>query len=429
MNTNNTNTNSQAHLIDEALTGLTEKQRQYVRLICISKSTLEQAAKMVGFSDNPARVYRRLTRIAAVREAMEKVNGIIAQSQNKHQHGGSSNEQKEQKQEAIREDAKIINSGGTHGEGEKQDHYVPAPAGKGTDALRSALREIIGDTLDEKRVTEIVREVVRHEVGLQPTRIAVVTPAGKSYEMGMQHKNFARLMLMLQAGRHVYLGGGAGTGKTTAGREAAKAMSQIWERELKFYFNGAIDSEHKLLGFVDAQGRIVSRPFREAFTKGGFYMFDEVDASFPSALLAFNAALSNDYCDFPDGCFQKHPDFRCMAAANTWGFGATHDYVGRMKIDEAFRNRFAMLNWEVDETLERHLALREIDDQDMGGRWVTHVQQCRAKAKIAGIRCVISPRASIGGCALLQAGDEWHLAEDAVIRMGMAEESWNQIKA
>lgn len=428
MNTNNTNTNSQAHLIDEALTGLTEKQRQYVRLICISKSTLEQAAKMVGFSDNPARVYRRLTRIAAVREAMEKVNGIIAQSQNKHQHGGSSNEQKEQKQEVKKEAL-----------GDLSDEEFEAKQNSGRalghesepkkDALRSALRDIIGDTLDENRVTEIVRTIVKQEVGLAPVRVEVVTPSTKTVDMGIQHRNFQSLVTKLLAGCNVYLAGPAGTGKTTAGEFSAKALEAHWGREVPFYFNGAIDSEHKLLGFTDAQGRIVSRPFRKAFTEGGVYLFDEVDASLPSALLAFNAALSNGWCDFPDGCFKKHPDFRCIAAANTWGFGATHDYVGRAKLDEAFRNRFVMLAWDTDETLERHLALTKIEDQNLGSKWITNVQQCRAKAKIAGVRCVISPRASIYGCMLLQAGETWQEAEESCIRMGMADESWNQIKA
>ena len=126
---------------------------------------------------------------------------------------------------------------------------------------------------------------------------------------------------------------------------------------------------------------------------------------------------------------QKHPDFRCIAAANTWGFGATHDYVGRAKLDEAFRNRFVTLKWDTDETLERHLALQNIADQDLGGRWVTRVQQCRAKAMNAGVRCVISPRASIYGCKLLHVGETWAECEESCIRMGMSDESWKQISA
>lgn len=408
MKTNITQDNEKR--ITGALSHITPKQRIFVRLLVIDELPALQAVERSGFKTRPQLVLMRMMANADVKGAIEAVTRIVnGESQTHEQLRVSlSDKQQSDKQNSTEQSAVASN---------------------GTDALRSALREIIGDTLDEKRVTAIVREVVKQEVGLAPTRIEVVTPAGKSYQTGIQHKSFARLMLMLQAGRHVYLAGAAGTGKTTAGREAANALSQLWERQVKFYFNGAIDSEHKLLGFVDAQGRIVSRPFREAFTKGGLYLFDEVDASMPSALLAFNAALSNGHCDFPDGCFRAHPDFRCMAAANTWGFGATHDYVGRAKLDEAFRNRFAMLNWDTDETLERHLALQQINDQELGGRWVTHVQQCRANAARAGIRCVISPRASIGGCALLQAGDEWHLAEESVIRMGMAEESWKQIIA
>jgi cobaltochelatase CobS len=409
MKTNISQDNQQR--IAGAMSLLTPKQRIFVQLTVIEKVPALEAIQRAGFQTSPNRALRRMTKNPEVMACIKTIEGFIA------------NDSKQESKQETKQEAK------QETKQESQQEAAPAASAHGNDALRTALREIIGDTLDEKRVTAIVREVVKQEVGLQPTRIEVVTPAGKSYEAGMQHKNFARLILMLQAGRHVYLAGGAGTGKTTAGIEAAKALTELWGRQLKFYFNGAIDSEHKLLGFVDAQGRIVSRPFREAFTKGGLYMFDEVDASFPSALLAFNAALSNNYCDFPDGCFEKHPDFRCMAAANTWGFGATHDYVGRAKLDEAFRNRFAMLGWDTDEALERHLALNEINDKDLGGRWVTHVQQCRANAARAGIRCVISPRASIGGCALLQAGDTWEGAQDAVIRMGMPEESWKQISA
>jgi phage terminase small subunit len=415
MKTNNISNDNEQRIIG-ALSSLTPKQRKFVRLVSVDKVTAMEAIQRSGYTTSPNRALRRMAKNSEVKAAMQTVTDIL-------------NGTHEAKVEAIVEKQESKKALGDMSDAEFENHGKVPASSNGTDALRTALREIIGDTLDEKRVTEIVRAVVAKEVGLQPTRIEVVTPSGKSYEAGLQHKKFPRLMLMLQAKRNVYLAGPAGTGKTTAGREAAKALSQLWERPVQFYFNGAIDSEHKLLGFVDAQGRIVSRPFREAFTNGGLYLFDEVDASMPSALLAFNAALSNGHCDFPDGCFEAHPDFRCMAAANTWGFGATHDYVGRAKLDEAFRNRFAMLNWDTDETLERHLALREINDQDLGGRWITHVQQCRAKAARAGVRCVISPRASIGGCALLQAGDTWEGAEEAVIRMGMADESWKQISA
>jgi hypothetical protein len=268
---------------------------------------------------------------------------------------------------------------------------------------------------------EAVRAIVKEEAGLAPIRVILAPPHKAEIDCGTQHRNFPSLLRKVGAGCHVWLAGPAGTGKTTAAQNVAKAL------DLPFYFNGAIDSEHKLLGFTDAQGRIVSRPFRQAFQHGGVYLFDEVDASLPSALLAFNAALANGHCDFPDGNFEKHKDFRCIAAANTYGHGATHDYVGRAKMDAAFLDRFVSVSWENDETLERHIALANIADQTTGSRWISHVQQCRAKAATAGLKVVISPRASINGCKLLQAGETWEETENACIRKGMALESWNQL--
>ena len=390
---------------------LTPKQQAFVDAVLAGMSP-NAAASKAGYK-YAAQAALTLSKTPAVAAAITEGS--------KKQGKQTQQEKEEAKQEEITKESK---------EAIDQIAERPKPAAApSTDTLRAALREIMGDTLDEKRVTEIVRSVVKQETGLQPVRVEVVTPTGKSVELGIQHRQFSKLLTKLMAGRNVYLAGPAGTGKTTAGEFAAQALAVHLGCDMPFYFNGAIDSEHKLLGFVDAQGRIVSRPFRKAFTEGGLYLFDEVDASLAGALLAFNAALSNGWCDFPDGCFKKHPNFRCMAAANTWGFGATHDYVGRAKLDEAFRDRFVMLKWDTDETLERHIALPHIEDQDLGGRWISRVQQCRAAAARAGVRCVISPRASINGCALLHAGEEWSEVEESCIRKGMADESWAQISA
>lgn len=395
-----------------ALSLLTPKQRIFVRLHVVDKVAALEAVKRAGYETSAHRALRRMMKNSDVMAVIKSVEGILGNNKTE-----STNQQAEQSraEEAVMEKAQCL---------------PPESSGStSTDALRDALREIMGDTLDEQRVTDIVRAVVKQEVGLAPVRIQVCEPSGKVADMGMQHRQFNKLVTKLAAGCNVYLAGPAGTGKTTGARVAAEALSKMWGREVKFYFNGAIDSEHKLLGFTDAQGRIVSRPFREAFTNGGVYLFDEVDASLAGALLAFNAALANGHCDFPDGCMAKHPDFRCIAAANTWGFGATHDYVGRAKLDEAFRDRFVMLNWDTDESLERHIALAHIKDENLGSKWITYVQQCRANAKKAGIRAVISPRASINGCSLLQAGMKWDEVAESCVRKGMPDESWKQINA
>jgi cobaltochelatase CobS len=253
----------------------------------------------------------------------------------------------------------------------------------------------------------------------KPLRVEVVArdakhAASAPVALGLQHHKMPMLLKMLAARVNVLLVGPAGSGKTTAAEACAKALG------LPFHFNGAIDTEYKLKGFVDAHGKLTTTAFRQAYEHGGVYLFDEIDASLPSATMAFNAALANGFCDFPDKKIERHPDFVCIAAGNTYMSGATFDYVGRNKQDAAFVDRFVVLDWPVDETLEAALA--------SNGKWVKEVQRLRANAASKGLKVIISPRASINGSKLLAAGLTWDEALATCVRKGMTEDQWNQIK-
>jgi hypothetical protein len=102
-------------------------------------------------------------------------------------------------------------------------------------------------------------------------------------------------------------------------------------------------------------------------------------------------------CTFPNGeIVEKHKDFRLVLAANTWGNGANAEYCGRQKLDGASTNRWLKMSWDYDEELE--LALTQNAD------WTRYVQRVRAKAFDLGMKVVISPRASLSGVNLLNAG-------------------------
>lgn len=235
----------------------------------------------------------------------------------------------------------------------------------------------------------------------------------------IEHKSYARLKQIAQLRGfqgerpNIWLVGPVGSGKTSAASQLAQDLG------LPFYFNGAIDTEYKLRGFHDAQGRLISPPFRQAFEHGGVYLFDECDASMPGAVLAFNAALSNGACDFPDGEVKRHADCIIIAAANTWGQGATHDYVGRMKQDAAFLDRFIQLSWDYDEQLEHAMTGNP--------RWTNRVQKIRAAITDLKIHHIVSPRASYWGAVLLAAG----VPEDQVLAMkvrgGLDDAQWQKI--
>lgn len=224
-------------------------------------------------------------------------------------------------------------------------------------------------------------------------------------DLGKQHFQFEKLSKYVQTKNNIFLVGSAGSGKTTAARNIAKALN------IKFYFTGAINSEYKLTGFIDAQGKIVNTEFRKAYEHGGLFLFDEIDASFPQAILAFNAALANDFMDFPDKKVQRHKNFYCIAAANTFGTGADRQYVGRNQLDAATLDRFITFNWEIDETLEHELANNY--------EWVNYVQKARKAASKIGERHIISPRASMQGADLLRIGIDRKEVEKDVVWKGL----------
>ncbi|MEQ8238460.1 MAG: AAA family ATPase [Cyclobacteriaceae bacterium] len=235
--------------------------------------------------------------------------------------------------------------------------------------------------------------------------IEVKQEGKESLTLGTQHYLFATLFNILQTGLNVYLVGPSGSGKTYAAQQCATALG------VDFYFTGAVSSEFKLTGFINAQGDIVSTEFRKAYENGGLFLFDEIDASYPQAVLAFNAALANDFMDFPDMRVKRHENFFCIAAANTYGSGADRQYVGRNQLDAASLDRFVFLDWDYDEKLERELTAND--------EWCNIVQQTRRLVVQNKIRHLVSPRASIFGSKLLSRGFNIDTVKNLVLWKGL----------
>ncbi len=190
---------------------------------------------------------------------------------------------------------------------------------------------------------------------------------------------------------NVWLAGPAGSGKTTAARMTAEALG------LAFGPMGAMAQAHELVGFVDAGGRYHDTPFTRLYRDGGVCLLDEVDSSDAAVTLALNGPLDNGLMTLPTGeTIARHADFVCIGAGNTYGSGATAEYIGRNKLDGAFLDRFVSLAWGYDEALETALTGNEA--------WSRRVQKARRAAAKAGLKVLITPRASINGAALLRAG-------------------------
>lgn len=280
--------------------------------------------------------------------------------------------------------------------------------------------QMAGAAVDESRVQAIVDSAIADAVKRLVNRVEVVVPELPPVDVGIQHHRFETLLKACSARMadghrlNVWLAGPAGSGKTTAAKMVAKALG------LQFVFNGAVSTQFELTGFVTANGMTVRTPFRDAWENGGVYLFDEIDGSNPNAVTAFNAALANGCFAFPDGMVDRHPDCIVIAGANTSGNGATHEYVGRMKQDKAFLDRFVEIDWPIDEKLETAIT--------PNAAWVQRVQGVRRRVADRGIKGhMVTPRASQYGAALLAAGIDMQTVERMTLKKGLAEDAWTQI--
>lgn len=266
-------------------------------------------------------------------------------------------------------------------------------------------------------LTEQIAELKTRLEALEtrPARRLEVTCNGKTHTVdGLTHSALPRIIRYVAAGLNVMLVGPAGSGKTTLARQVAEAL------DLPFRFSGAILTKYELLGYMDASGRYVRTAFRDAYEHGGIFLWDEIDASSPEALVAFNAGLENGHMDFPDGPVTRHQTFRAIGAANTYGRGADRQYVGRNQLDAATLDRFAVLDLDYDETLETQLAGNP--------EWTAKVQAWRRAAATLKIRHVISPRASIRGAVMLAAGEAETDVEASLVWRGLDTAQVNKIK-
>lgn len=189
----------------------------------------------------------------------------------------------------------------------------------------------------------------------------------------------------------VYLVGEAGAGKNYTLELIAK------ELHLDFYFTNSVQQEYKLTGFIDAGGTYHSTEFYQAFTYGGLFFLDEIDASIPEVLVLLNAAIANRYFEFPTGRVTAHPEFRVVSAGNTVGSGANEMYTGRLVLDQATLDRFVIIQFDYDRNIELQLSKGN-------EHLVNFIRALRRVSKEQGIRATFSYRAIITTTKLEAAG-------------------------
>lgn len=246
------------------------------------------------------------------------------------------------------------------------------------------LNLVLGDTADKivDDIVPVIEQRISDKFGFLPEIHEIRTEQETKEIVGTLHEKFDEVLKIVSLDIPVYLTGKTGTGKNVICKQVAEALG------LDFYFTNAVTQEYKLTGFIDANGKYQETQFYKAFTNGGLFFLDEIDASIPEVLVILNAAIANRYFDFPVGKIEANPNFRVVAAGNTVGTGADNNYTGRYCLDRASLDRFAMVNIDYSPKIEEAIC---DNNQEL-------LQFCRAFRDVvdaAGIECLCSYRTII----------------------------------
>ena len=233
---------------------------------------------------------------------------------------------------------------------------APAASVPDSDALTSAFTALTPLFAGvQKNVTDAVMmtlqpiiEQLKKQAATQVQHIQITNSDGQTHQLDeVVCEDFEEILTYVSKGAPVYLYGAAGCGKSHTARQLADALG------LPFYESMQVMFAHDVKGYGDAGGNYQATPFFKAFTEGGVFFLDEVDASAPEALVVLNTAIANRRFDFPIvGNVTAHPNFRVVAAGNTAMTGADLEYVARSVQDAATENRFSFFEMHYDRRVE-----------------------------------------------------------------------------
>lgn len=179
---------------------------------------------------------------------------------------------------------------------------------------------------------------------------------------GVVPKQFKRLVQLATARKNILMVGPSGCGKT----HVAAMLADALEMEFGAQSCSVGVSESNFVGWLLPVGKDnkfahVSSRFVELYENGGMFLLDEMDNADPNLLVFMNMALANSGFYLPqrfeNPYVKKHPDFVCVAAANTFGGGADVLYSSRNALDAATLDRFRMgtVKMDYDDAVEENL--------------------------------------------------------------------------
>lgn len=259
-------------------------------------------------------------------------------------------------------------------------------------------------------VNDIKKEMKVSKVKVEKPKLPVAKDEDDSI---VKHEKYDQIKICLECNIPVYLAGPAGSGKNFTVEQIANELG--WN----FYFSNSVQQEYKLTGFIDAGGKFHETEFYKACKddKDCIFFLDEMDASIPEVLVLLNAAIANGYFEFPNGKVNlNHVHF--VAAGNTVGSGADEMYTGRMVLDQATLDRFAIIEFDYSLNIEMNIT-------GNNSELVSFIHQLRDKAKAKGIRATFSYRCMTMVSKLEKSGMDMEIIIKIAVMKGLDADTIN----
>lgn len=257
-----------------------------------------------------------------------------------------------------------------------------------------------------------VSESIKEEIKVAKVKATLPVPQNDENKE-VRHEKYDQIKTCLECNIPVYLAGPAGSGKNFTVEQIANELG--WN----FYFSNSVQQEYKLTGFIDAGGKFHETEFYKACKddKDCIFFLDEMDASIPEVLVLLNAAIANGYFEFPNGKVNlNHVHF--IAAGNTVGSGADEMYTGRMVLDQATLDRFAIIEFDYSLNIEMNITSNNSE-------LVSFIHQLRDEAKAKGIRATFSYRCMTMVSKLEKSGMDMEIIIKIAVMKGLDADTIN----
>ena len=199
-----------------------------------------------------------------------------------------------------------------------------------------------------------------------------------------------QLKRLIEAGmRNIWMVGPAGCGKSTMARMTAKELNLPY----LCISCGIGTSATEFLGYKYPTRE--STKFAEYYAKPSIILIDEMTALDPAVGQVLNAALANDEIETTTGLVSRNPECIIIATSNTFGSGASRQYVANNQLDASTIDRFIGGIIKVDYSVDYESQY----DVDV----VNYVWKLRECIKACNIRRIASTRMIQSGTRMKKA--------------------------